>query len=181
MENNTNELTFTMGKLQFIGPVFGIMLVSLLVLPYFLIYGLTELEKVRDFFNFKIFIPSIVIGIIIHEFIHGYTWAKMADIGLKNIKFGFQLKTLTPYAHSKVPMKVKAYRIGTVMPFILLGILPYFYAIYAKHPLILGFGIFFSFVAIGDVMILWLIRKLPNQQLVQDHPTKAGVILFDNN
>lgn len=174
------ELTFDMASMQFTGLLFGLLLVAVLLLPYYLLYGMEALGRINDFFSLRIFIPSALIGILVHEFVHGYTWSRAANIGWKNIKFGFQLKTFTPYAHCTVPMRVKAYRIGAMMPFILLGLLPYFIALWVQAPLMLGFGLFFSFAAIGDIMIWWRIRHLPSTQLVQDHPTKAGVILWDD-
>lgn len=176
---NKNELTFEMSKIQLTGPLLGLALVAMQLLPYFVLHGLEELKKILSFFGLAVFIPSIIVGIIIHEFIHGFTWSRMAKISLKKIKFGFQLKTLTPYAHSTVPMNAKAYRFGAVMPLLILGILPYVVALITKQPMLLGFGVFFSFVATGDILILWIIRKLPPHQLIQDHPTKAGVILFE--
>ena len=176
----SKELTIEMRKAQATGAVLGITLVLILILPYYLIFGLAELEKVRQFFSLRIFIPSIIIGIFVHEFIHGLTWAVAAKIGLANIKFGFQLKSLTPYAHSKLPMKTNAYRLGAVMPLLLLGVLPYLFALISNNPYFFGFGLFFCFVASGDIMILWLIHKLPAHQLIQDHPSKGGVILLEN-
>jgi hypothetical protein len=71
----SKELTIEMRKAQVTGAVLGITLVLILILPYYLIFGLAELEKVRQFFSLRIFIPSIIIGIFVHEFIHGLTWA----------------------------------------------------------------------------------------------------------
>lgn len=180
MTSTSKELTLDLRKAQITGGLFGLTLVFVLLLPYYLIFGTEEVMKIREFFRLSIFIPSITVGIIVHEFIHGLTWAVSAKIGLANIKFGFQLKSLTPYAHSKLPMKTNAYRIGAAMPLLLLGVLPYLFALISNNPYVFGFGLFFCFVASGDIMILWLIRKLPGHQLIQDHPSKGGVILFEN-
>ena len=180
MTSTSKELTLDLRKAQITGGLLGLTLVLVLLLPYYLIFGTEEVMKIREFFRLSVFIPSIIVGIFVHEFIHGLTWAVSAKIGLANIKFGFQLKSLTPYAHSKLPMKTNAYRIGAVMPLLLMGVLPYLFALISNSSYAIGFGLFFSFVASGDIMILWLIRKLPGYQLIQDHPSKGGVILLDN-
>ncbi len=179
MTSTPKELTLDLRKAQITGGLLGLTLVFVLLLPYYLIFGTEAVMKIRAFFLLSVFIPSIIVGIFVHEFIHGLTWAVAAKIGLSNIKFGFQLKSLTPYAHSKLPMKTNAYRIGAAMPLLLMGVLPYLFALISNSSYAIGFGLFFSFVAAGDIMILWLIRKLPEYQLIQDHPSKGGVILLD--
>lgn len=39
---------------------------------------------------------AFLIGIVIHELIHGLVWSFFCKDGLHSIHFGFQLKTLTP-------------------------------------------------------------------------------------
>jgi hypothetical protein len=173
------ELTISMKKMQVYALVGGTAIVALLVLPYTFLYGVDGLREVAHFFKFPIFIPSIVLGIAVHEAVHGLAWAWASGVGLDKIKYGFQVKTLTPYAHSTVPMSAKAYRIGAAMPLVVLGLLPYAVGLASKWPVVVGFGIFFSFAAVGDLMILWIVRGLDASQLVQDHPTKGGVILPD--
>ena len=145
MASTPKELTLDLRKAQIIGGLLGLTLVFVLLLPYYLIFGAEEVMKIRDFFRLSVFIPSIVIGIFVHEFIHGLTWALAAKIGFANIKFGFQLKTLTPYAHCKLPMKTNAYRIGAAMPLLIVGILPYLFALISNNPYVFGFGLFFLF------------------------------------
>ncbi len=168
-----------MGKANLYALFFGIPLVGILILPYFLVYGFESTNQIRLFFAFKTFIPAIVIGIVIHEAIHGFTWSIAARIPISDIKFGFQIKTITPYAHCKVPIKMFAYRLGAIMPFLLLGIVPYGYALATQNPIVLGFSLFFSFVAIGDLMILWISKDIPADKKVFDHPTEGGVTTVD--
>lgn len=174
-----NKRTFKMGKANLMALVFGLPLIGILILPFYLIYGSESTNQVRQFFTFTTFIPAIAIGIIIHEAIHGLTWSMAAKIPISDIKFGFQIKTITPFAHCKVPINIVAYRIGTLMPFLILGILPYIFALVTQNPTVLGFSLFFSFVAIGDLMILWITRDISKDKKVQDHPTEGGVNIID--
>jgi hypothetical protein len=121
-----------------------------------------------------------VVGIVVHEYIHGLVWAYFGKKPLSSIKFGFQLNTLTPYAHSTEPMEVSAYRLGTVMPALVLGILPTLIAIIIGNGWLLTFGLFFTAAAGGDLLILWLIRNVKAGTLVEDHPTQAGCYVIEN-
>jgi hypothetical protein len=174
-----NKKTISMAKATILGSLLGVLLVGILALPFYLVYGIESFEKLTLFFKFRIFVPSVVLGIIVHEFIHGLTWSIAAKIPVTNIKYGFQLKTLTPFAHCKVPINIIAYRIGTLMPFILMGLAPYLYSILTENQIVLGFSLFFSFSAIGDLIILWITRNISADKDVQDHPTEGGVIVVD--
>ena len=174
-----NKITISMVKANILGLIFGLLLVGILALPFYLLYGIESTGKIIQFFKFRIFIPSIVLGIIVHEVIHGITWSLAGKTPFSNIKFGIQFKTLTPYAHCKVPIRMSTYRTGALMPFLIMGIGPYIYSLFTEDPTILGFGLFFCFGAIGDLMILWITRTISADKNVQDHPTEGGVIIVD--
>ena len=173
------KITITTKNMQIIAAVSLVIIALICAVPYWLLYGTESLIEVRYFFKWYIFIPAIAIGVLSHEIIHGISWAYASGNGLKSIKYGFQWKTITPYAHSKVPIKVKAYRIGTAMPLIVMGVIPYFIALIIQNPFMFGFAVFFIFTAVGDIIVLWLIRNLHAEQVVQDHPSEGGVILLD--
>ena len=81
------------------------------------------------FGNFFVFILVFFLGVVVHELIHGISWMVFGRKPFRAIKFGFQLKTLTPYAHCTVPLPVNPYRLGAAMPGLLLGLLPALIAI----------------------------------------------------
>jgi hypothetical protein len=89
MDMTENKRTFKMGKANLMALVYGIPLIGILILPCYLLYGFESTNQIRDFFKFSTFIPAIVIGIIIHEAIHGISWAIAAKIPITEIKFGF--------------------------------------------------------------------------------------------
>ena len=93
---------------------------------------------------------------------------------LKAFKLGFQWKSLTPYAHCKEPMDIRPYRIGAFAPGFILGILPWLVSLVTGDVLFLFYGFLFTIAASGDLLILWLIRGIKPNTLVEDHPTKAG-------
>lgn len=131
------------------------------------------------FANFLVFIVVFFVGVIVHELIHGFAWMLLGRKPFGVIKFGFQLKTLTPYAHCTVPLPLTPYRWGAAMPGIVLGILPAMIAIFNGNGFLLAFGLLFTVAAGGDMLILWLIRHVEGSKLVEDHPTNAGCYILD--
>lgn len=119
-------------------------------------------------------------GIIVHELIHGFTWIIAARKPFSAIKFGFQLKTFTPYAHCREPMAVQPYRLGALMPGLLLGILPGIYGMASGEFGVFLFGYFFTVAAGGDALILWLLRGVGADKQVLDHPERAGCYVITN-
>jgi hypothetical protein len=128
--------------------------------------------------NFVSILLVMTIGIIVHELIHGITWAMYAKNGFKSIKFGVLWKVLTPYCHCSEPLKVKHYITGGIMPAIILGFLPFVYSLFTGNALWLFFGIFFTMSAVGDFLIVNLVRKENMNSLVLDHPSEVGCYVF---
>jgi hypothetical protein len=117
--------------------------------------------------------------VIAHELIHGISWVLFGRKPFSAVKFGFQWKSFTPYAHLKEPVEVNAYRIGGFMPGLILGILPYFLSLVLGNGNLFWFGLVHTAAAGGDWLILWLIRKVKAGMLVEDHPTNAGCYVLE--
>ena len=100
------------------------------------------------------FFPVFLGGIIVHEAIHVATWMIAGRLPYSTMKFGFQWKTITPYAHCTTPISKRAYVIGTVMPAVVLGIVPFTASLYIGNGWLLLFGVLFTFAAIGDFLII---------------------------
>jgi hypothetical protein len=119
---------------------------------------------------------AIVVGIIVHELIHGFTWMAVTRQSFKHLSFGTMAGAV--YCHIDVPMKKRPYIIGAVMPLLLLGVIPTVIAIVLGSTFWLVFGIIFIVSAIGDIMIMWKIRREPSDALIYDHPTEAGCVVY---
>ncbi len=116
--------------------------------------------------------------LLMHEGTHAVAWKFASGLPWSAFKFGIQWKTVTPYCHSKTPMSVRAYRIGAIMPLIITGILPWIGAIFLNDD---NLGVAASILisgAAGDLYILWSIRDLPDNVLLQDHDSRAGCIVL---
>ncbi|KKX48456.1 MULTISPECIES: DUF3267 domain-containing protein [Sphingobacterium] len=185
LENYIKEIrTIDLAKANIFSLLLFIPIILVYGLPFYLIWG--ELDFIGLFVeSFKenpLFSIAIVIvllaGIVVHELIHGATFALFAKHGFKSIKFGILLKMLTPYCHCKEPLRVKEYIVGAIMPAIILGLLPGIIAIFIGNVFLLIFAIFFTGAAAGDFMIINLIWKEDKDTMVLDHPSEAGCFIF---
>ncbi len=129
--------------------------------------------------NFLVFLLAFGLSIVVHEWIHGAAWILATGKSWSAVKFGFQWKTFTPYAHLKEPVEVNAYRIGAFMPGFILGILSFFIALILGYPNLLWFSLLNTTAAGGDWLILWLIRNVKAGTLVEDHPSNAGCYVLE--
>jgi hypothetical protein len=122
---------------------------------------------------------AIIAGVVMHELIHGICMAAFAKDGWKSVSFGFNVKAFAPYAHCKEPLTPNAYRFSLVMPGILLGDIPVLIGWFTGNILFLAFGILFYWAASGDVILLWMSRKITGG-MIQDHPDKIGFIHIES-
>jgi hypothetical protein len=123
------------------------------------------------------FLLLFVGGVIVHEALHGIAW-RMSGAEAGSVRFGFQWKTLTPYAHSTAPMSARAYRIGAVTPGLVLGLAPALLGLAVGAGAMFWFGLLFTLAAGGDALILWLLRGVSGDRLVNDHPSKPGCLVL---
>lgn len=74
--------------------------------------------------NIWFFLVGYIVLVVVHELIQGLFWSLFTPHHFKDIEFGIMRPSYNPYCTCLVPLKKAQYLIGTVMPFILLGISP---------------------------------------------------------
>jgi hypothetical protein len=153
-----------------------IVLVSTIIIPFIWIYGYGNFRIGWGIFS-KFFLVWLIGGIVIHELLHGLTLAYFVRNRFKSIKFGIDWKNLSPYCHCNEPLKVTHYKLGVAMPLIVMGIIPMLTGFIIGNGAIFIIGIFFTWAASGDIIILFMLRNLKNDDCVLDHPKKLGFIL----
>ncbi|MEE9450738.1 MAG: DUF3267 domain-containing protein [Ignavibacteriaceae bacterium] len=121
-----------------------------------------------------------VIGVIIHELIHGIFAMKFSKQGMKSVKFGISWKSLTPYCHCKEPLTVRDYRIVLLSPLFILGIISVIIGLLIGHSAIYGFGLLFVLAAGGDLIIFWKLRKENKKTFVLDSADKCGCVIYES-
>lgn len=128
------------------------------------------------------FIIAFFILIIIHEMIHGLTWACFVKDHFKSIEFGVIWSALMPYCTCNTEMRKGKYILGAIMPTIILGIIPAFVAIFINSPMLFLVALAMTVSGGGDVFIV--IKLLFHKEkgkvcLYLDHPYDAGLVVFE--
>lgn len=178
-ENEVQDLSIPIpsaygAMLVIVGP-----LTALLTAGYMLIWGAENFfSGLNSFLRWESLLPTLLLGVPLHELIHGTTWALASRKTLGDIHFGFQWKSLAPYAHLKVTVQARTYRAGAIMPAVILGLLPYLMGIASGSAWFTAFGLFFIIAAGGDLVVLWLLRDVHGDALVEDHPSRAGCYVY---
>jgi hypothetical protein len=157
----------------------GITAVSFL--PYLLVWGVPSgpdwsgtLEAIAAMALWGVIALAVyAASAILHELLHA---AAMLLVGVpaKSIRFGSRIREGVIYVHTDVPTSARAYRLVLVAPAILQGLLPIAAGTgYGRLWLVL-YGYVMLASAIGDLAVFRLIRKLPPDAIVRDHPEQVG-------
>lgn len=162
----------------------------LFALPALLLFGLPygwiwfdhlTASSVAAVFDRPFLVFALLVGgIVLHELIHGITWAFFVEGGFRSIRFGIMWKALAPYCHSTRPMRTRPYIIGALMPAVLLGFVPSLLSLLTGSLGQLLFGWLFIVAAGGDFLMVWVMRELGPNLWIQDHPSEIGCIVYNN-
>ncbi len=120
----------------------------------------------------------LILGIVLHEGLHGLTWGLFAKGRFKSIRFGIKWAYLTPYCHCNELLKRNHYLLGGIMPGLVLGLFPVIVALIFGIGWLLLLGIFFIGAAGGDLMVLFKLIKVDKKHLIQDHPNEIGFLVL---
>ncbi len=180
-EEKGRKVSIDLVKANVFGFVIMVVAAVVLLIPFSLIWS--DVDYISGFENpwsFGLFVVTMLVGIVVHELIHGATWACYAPHGWKSISFGVIWKMLTPYCHCDEPMTIRAYKVGAIMPCVILGVIPSIVALIIGDILLLFWGIIFISAAAGDIWMYWLLTKEDPNAKVLDHPTEAGFYVFED-
>lgn len=128
-----------------------------------------------------IIVVSIILTVL-HEKIHGWFWTIGAENGAKDIEFGFQKETLTPYCTCASPLSKSIYILGSMMPMTILGVILGIVSIFVGFSPLLFVAVIQTIGGAGDILIsaMLLLRKTKDKDVVLlDHPTKIGLVAFE--
>lgn len=123
-----------------------------------------------------LFVAILLGSIIVHEGLHALGWVLFGGLPLKEIKFGI-LKG-NPYTHAKLPMPARGYQIGGGLPGFVLGVVPGLVSWFNGSGKLMIFASIMLATAAGDAIMLWLLRDVPPDRLVQDHPSAIGCLVM---
>jgi len=120
----------------------------------------------------------IIMGTVVHEGLHGLTWAVFCQKHFQAIRFGIFWEALMPYCHCKAALRLNPYRLGVLMPGLLLGLIPLITGILTGWLMVALFGLYFTYSAIGDFRMVWRLRAFPRTHWVKDHPEQIGCLIY---
>jgi hypothetical protein len=155
-----------------------IILLVLSLAPYVLLWGFAFNINTAEAL---LALLAIAFLIVAHEALHAVGWILFGGVSVKSISFGVDRKTLSPYAHADVPMPATGYRIAVLLPGIVTGVLPVIIGTLIGHGWLTFVGAFMVTGAVGDLIVLWAIRAVPNSARVLDHPKNAGCYVLDDS
>ena len=147
-----------------------------LVFPFVLIWDWQTFSRgfLSLYLALPYFIIAFVLGAFLHEILHALGFLIFGKLEFSQVKIGIIWKFITPFAHCRIPLKASVYRIALLLPAIILGIVPSIIAIINGKSWLLIYGTLFTVLAGGDFLILWIIRKVRSDELVEDHPQRCG-------
>ena len=120
----------------------------------------------------------VIVLVVVHEGVHAVAWKYSSGLPWSKFSFGIDKKSLSPYCHADAPMDVRAYRIGGGAPLVLVGILPFIYALIVGNAMWAFLSAVLISAAVGDIYVLWSLRNVPDDALCLDHPSQAGCIIY---
>lgn len=178
---NARDVTMSMAQVNILAVPVAIVPVLFFGGLFVLVNGWGAVPHAVGLFRKPVILLSVLAGgIVLHELLHAAAWAFYGEKPLTAITFGIHWATVTPFAHCTEPLRVDAYRIGALTPALLLGIGPALLAIFTDAHWLLFPGLIFTAAAAGDFLIVWMLRSARSTQMVQDHPDRAGCLLFDH-
>ena len=172
------DLSFPMWYVYVVGIMISCALCAAFFVPFYLMNRPLRLDD-------NIFFLTVTIGlvlVVVHELIHGITWAIYAKDGFKSIGFGFSLKSFCPYCTCTEPLKKSAYIVGAMMPTVILGFVPCVVSLFTGNVLLIFLGMYMILGGAGDIIIsIKLIRhKRDDKEIIYfDHPYKIGLVYFE--
>ena len=129
-------------------------------------------------------IPTLLVMLVltvVHELVHGATWSLYCENGWKDIDFGLIVRTMNPYCTCASPLPKSHYVVGALAPLFLVGIVPYIAGLFMANVFVFFQGIVMVLGAGGDIMLvnkLLKFRSEKEEEVVYDHPTEAGSVVF---
>lgn len=182
----------SMGEIQRWSVRFTIILFLITILPFLYVWGYIDsarfLGDIHESFvrwiaffvlTIVLFILSIIIGGFLHEVIHTIFFAPFLPSKFKGLKFGYMKEKMALYVHLREPISITGFRIGLIMPAVILGVFPIILGLLFGYLSILLFGILLSVASIGDLLLLAKTFHLNSTFIIKDLPDDIAVLAIE--
>lgn len=163
------DATISGAAAQVLGAI--LLVIALLVVggAYVLRWGREPLEAAAEW---PVFI-AIAVGLVIHEVLHCVGFV-LAGAPRSRVRIGYDWRRVLPFAACSIALPCRGYRLAVVLPTLVLGVIPAALGVVSGHGPTALFGAFLIGTAAGDLLVLWAIRRVRADALVEDHPEAIG-------
>ncbi len=151
----------------------GIVLLSTVVYTWF--WGL---EFTITLMSLLKFIGFYFLLIFLHELLHGVGFLWFGKVKLTDLKFGFIWKYMVCYAHCKVPISMRAFRMALLLPVLLTGFVPLIIGLVVGNGMLVAISTLLVGGGAGDWLIYRSIHSFSKDTLVKDHKDNIGCTVY---
>ncbi|TMW71392.1 DUF3267 domain-containing protein [Alteribacter natronophilus] len=120
---------------------------------------------------------TVIVFFFLHELLHALGYIVAGKVKPGDVKLGVMWKSVTPYAHCRVPIRAGAYRFAVMLP-VVLGVGPLAYAFLTGSHFWMMVGTILLVGSIGDWLIIRSIEEFERDALVEDHPSEIGCRVY---
>lgn len=181
-EGSWSDLTLSIDQIIGLGLRWLPAITAFSFIPYFLLQGFPDVSwpdsvgraVLRGLFWVVVGVLVYGVSALLHELIHILGMFAFARVSFSSIRFGFRPRDAVLYVHTDKPMSARAYRGVLLLPAVVQGVVPIFYAGIGGVGWLAVYGYVMLVSAIGDLAIFQLIRHLDSGDRVRDHPTGVG-------
>ena len=174
-------LTVSLNAANILSIVFLAVTALIYAVIFIKVNGTVPFETLGSFMPLSV-IAAVLVFTVVHELVHGLSWVIFSPATFSDIAFGIDMQHLAPYCCCTAPLQKRSHLIGTLMPLILLGIVPFVISIFTASVFWLWVAVIMTAAATGDIMIavkLLRYKKTGSELLVIDHPVDAGTVVFE--
>ena len=149
-------------------------LLAAVLVPHAILYRENAFTALGEAAGIWLALPAFLLSVVVHELLHSLAAIVFGGLRWTDISYGVNWKTLTPYAHPRVPLEARAYAATVAAPGVILGVVPAAVGLVTGSGAWSGYGAVMLAAAAGDLLVLWSLRGVPANALVQDHPSRVG-------
>lgn len=164
--NSDVRLPLPFAQLQLLMQVPALLVIGVLVGLHSAIWGSGATAFVTWAQTFGL-IGAWMAGLIVHEVLHAAAFvtggAEWADVRIG-------IRKLTPYFHCDAAVPVSGFRSATLLPALVLGVLPAAAGLGFGLPVVTWFGSLMLSASLGDLLTLWVIRSVPGDARIVYRP-----------
>ena len=158
------DVSLSMGRANLIGLPLGVVAFLPFLMIHYVLWGDLGVRHVADEtgFTLSLDVPQlpwwggvvvVLIGLVTHEALHALGFYLFGKVNIATIRFGFNWRTITPFAHCSTVMSASAYKGAVLLPPIVLGFVPGIFGIALGVVWFTAWGSLFTAVAVGDLLV----------------------------